>query len=179
MSRVGKNPIQVPASVVVAIDGSTVRAKGPRGELEKKFSPDITIRKDQDTIFVERPTDSKRHRSLHGLTRSLVANMIHGVSTGFEKTLEIVGVGYRAVLKGANLEIQIGYSHPVIVTKTEGIEFEVPAPTRIVVKGTDKQLVGEIAAEIREIRRPEPYKGKGIRYAGEYVRRKVGKTATA
>ena len=179
MSRVGKNPIQVPANVEVTIDGSTVRAKGPQGELEKKFSPDITIRKDQDTVFVERPTDSKRHKSLHGLTRSLVANMIHGVSMGFEKTLEIVGVGYRAALKGANLEIQIGYSHPVIVAKTEGIEFEVPAPNRIVVKGTDKQLVGEIAAEIREIRRPEPYKGKGIRYAGEYVRRKVGKTATA
>lgn len=179
MSRVGKNPIQVPKTVQVTIDKATVITKGPKGQLEKKFSPDIIIRMDGDVIYVERPTDNKRHRSLHGLTRTLVANMVQGVDVGFEKTLEIVGVGYRAALKGTNLEIQAGYSHPVTVMKTEGIEFEVPAPNRIVVKGADKQLVGEIAAEIRAIRKPEPYKGKGIRYAGEYIRRKVGKTAAS
>ena len=177
MSRVGKIPIQIPGGVEVAIDGSKLRAKGPKGELEKEFSPDITLRKEDNVVYVERPSDSKRHKSLHGLTRTLAANMINGVSTGFEKVLEIVGVGYRAALKGSNLEILIGYSHPVVVSKVEGIEFEVPAPTRIIVKGPDKQLVGEIAAEIRAIRKPEPYKGKGIKYAGEHIRRKVGKTA--
>ncbi len=155
-----------------------MRIKGPKGGLEKELPPGITLRKEENVIYIERPSDSNQHRSLHGLTRTLVANMVHGVSIGFEKTLEIVGVGYRAALKGSNLEIQVGYSHPVTVTKTEGIEFEVPAPNKIVVKGADKQLVGEIAAEIREIRKPEPYKGKGIKYAGEYIRRKVGKTAT-
>ncbi len=179
MSRVGKNPIEVPSGVDVVIDKSTVIAKGPKGELKKTFSPDIGIKKEGDTIYVERPTDSARHKSLHGLTRTLVANMVQGVHAGFEKTLEISGVGYRAVLKGSNLELAVGYSHPVMVNRTEGIEFEVPAPNRIVVKGPDKQLVGEIAAEIRAIRKPEPYKGKGIRYAGEYVRRKVGKTAAS
>jgi large subunit ribosomal protein L6 len=178
MSRVGKNPIQIPNGVEVIIEGSKVRAKGPKGELEKKFSPEITIRKDENVIYVERFSESNRHKSLHGLTRTLVANMVNGVSTGFEKTLEIVGVGYRAALKGSNLEIQVGYSHPAVVSKTEGIEFEVPAPNKIVVKGADKQLVGEVAAEIRAIRKPEPYKGKGIKYAGEHIRRKVGKTAT-
>lgn len=178
MSRVGKSPIQIPSGVEVTIDGSLVKVKGPKGELEKRFALEITVRKDESVILVERPSDSKRHRSLHGLTRSLVANMVHGVSAGFEKTLEIVGVGYRAALKGSNVEIQAGYSHPVLVTKSEGVEFEVPAPNKIIVKGADKQLVGEIAAEIRAIRKPEPYKGKGIKYAGEHVRRKVGKTAT-
>jgi len=179
MSRVGNNPIKIPSGVEVAIDGSTLRAKGPKGQLEKSFCPEITIKKENDVIYVERPTDSKRHKSLHGLTRTLIANMINGVSTGFEKTLEIVGVGYRATLKGSNVEILAGYSHPVMVNKTEGIEFEVPAPNKIVVKGADKQLVGEIAAEIRAIRKPEPYKGKGIKYAGEHIRRKVGKTAAS
>jgi large subunit ribosomal protein L6 len=179
MSRVGRNPIQVPSGVEVVIDKSMVTAKGPKGELQKRFAPDIQIRQEGGTIYVERPTDSGRHRSLHGLTRTLVANMVEGVHKGFEKTLEINGVGYRATLKGSDLEIAAGYSHPVAVHKIEGIEFEVPAPNRIVVKGADKQLVGEIAAEIRAIRKPEPYKGKGIRYAGEYVRRKVGKTAAS
>lgn len=178
MSRVGKSPIPIPSGVEVTIDGSIVRVKGPNGQLEKKFSPEITIRKDDSQILVERPTDSNRHKSLHGLTRTLVFNMVHGVSAGFEKALEIVGVGYRAALKGSNVEILIGYSHPVLVKKPEGIEFEVPAPTKIVVKGADKQLVGEVAAEIRAIRKPEPYKGKGIKYAGEHIRRKVGKTAS-
>lgn len=177
MSRVGKNPIQVPSGVDVTIEGSLVRVKGPKGELEKELSAEIKIRKEDNIIYVERPTESKRHKSLHGLTRTLVANMVQGVSTGFDKTLEIVGVGYRAMLKGNNLEIQVGYSHPVLVQKVDGIEFEVPALNRIVVKGADKQLVGEIAAEIRAIKKPEPYKGKGIKYAGEHIRRKVGKTA--
>ena len=179
MSRVGRSPIPVPSGVEVIIDKSVVTTKGPNGELTKEFSPDILIEKEGDTIYVKRPTDSGRHRSLHGLTRTLVANMVEGVHTGFAKTLEINGVGYRAALKGANLEIAVGYSHPVTVEQAEGIEFEVPAPNRIVVKGADKQQVGEIAAEIRAIRKPEPYKGKGIRYAGEYVRRKVGKTAAS
>jgi len=178
MSRVGKNPIQIPNDVEVIIEGSKVRAKGPKGELEKNLAPEITIRKEENVIYVERPSDSNYHKSLHGLTRTLVANVINGVSAGFEKTLEIVGVGYRAAVKGGNLEIQVGYSHPVVVSKIAGIEFEVPAPNKIIVKGADKQLVGEIAAEIRAIRKPEPYKGKGIRYAGEHIRRKVGKTAT-
>jgi len=179
MSRVGSSPIKIPSGVEVAIDGSTLRVKGPKGQLEKSFCSEITVKKDNDVLYVERPTDSKRHKSLHGLTRTLIANMVIGVSTGFEKNLEIVGVGYRAALKGSNVEILVGYSHPVTVKKIEGIEFEVPAPNKIVVKGADKQLVGEIAAEIRAIRKPEPYKGKGIKYAGEHIRRKVGKTATA
>ncbi len=177
MSRIGKAPIPVPAGVDVTIDGNRVAVKGPKGELAGEFSPEIAITMSDSVISVTRPSDANRHRALHGLTRTLVANMVHGVTNGFEKRLEIVGVGYRAALKGSELEIQVGYSHPVVVTPPELIEFEVPAATQIVVKGIDKQQVGQVAANIRAIRRPEPYKGKGIRYQGEVVRRKVGKRA--
>lgn len=170
-------PIPVPTGVEVSIDKSRVTVKGPKGELARDIVPDITVRQDEGQLFVERPTDQSRHRALHGLTRSLVANMVTGVSEGFSKTLEIVGVGYRAQLKGSDLEIAVGYSHPVTVKPPKGIAFEVPMPTRIHVRGIDKQQVGEIAAEIRDVRKPEPYKGKGIRYANEHVRRKAGKTA--
>lgn len=170
-------PIPVPAGVEVNIDKSRITVKGPKGELERDIVADITVRRDEGQLVVERPTDQGRHRALHGLTRSLVANMVTGVSEGFSKTLEIVGVGYRATLKGRDLELQMGYSHPVTITAPAGITFDVPMPTRIHVHGIDKQQVGEIAAEIRDIRKPEPYKGKGIRYADEYVRRKAGKTA--
>jgi len=176
MSRIGRAPIEIPSGVEVKIEGSQVTVKGPKGELSKVFSPHMTIKRDENKIIVERPSDDLLHKSLHGLTRSLIANMIHGVSQGYQKVLEISGVGYRAVLKGDHLEIQVGYSHPVVVPKRRGVEFELPSPTRIVVKGADKQLVGQIAANIRAIRKPEPYKGKGIRYEGEYIRRKVGKT---
>ncbi len=176
MSRVGKKPIIIPESVEVQIEGSTVRVKGPKGELSKTFCA-LTIKKEEDKILVERPSDNRLHKSLHGLTRTLIANMITGVSSGFEKILEIEGVGYRAIRKGDHLELQVGFSHPVIFHRPEGIQIEVPHPTRIVVKGADKEMVGEVAAQIRAIRKPEPYKGKGIRYLGEHVRRKVGKTA--
>ncbi len=170
-------PIPVPSGVEVTIDRSRVTVKGPKGELSQEVSPEMTVRRTDGEVIVERPTDQGRHRSLHGLTRSLIANMVQGVSEGYSKTLEIVGVGYRAALKGKDLEIQIGYSHPVNVKAPEGISFEVPLPTRIRVHGIDKQQVGEVAAEIRDIRKPEPYKGKGIRYENEHVRRKAGKTA--
>lgn len=177
MSRIGKKPIEVPAGVEVEITGNMLRAKGPKGELSRALPAEIIIKKENNVILVERPSDNPRHRSLHGLTRTLIANVVQGVSQGFEKNLEIVGVGYKAVKKGNDLEIQVGYSSPVIVAKAEGIEFEVPAPTKITVRGADKELVGETAAKIRAIREPEPYKGKGIKYAGEYIRRKAGKTA--
>jgi large subunit ribosomal protein L6 len=151
--------------------------KGPRGSLEQAFSPEMKVVLEDGALRVERPSDERTHRSLHGLTRTLIANMVEGVTNGFEKRLEIVGVGYRATLKGSDLEIAAGYSHPVPFRAPEGIEFEVPAPTRIVVRGIDKQLVGETAAQIRKIRKPEPYKGKGIRYEGEHVRKKAGKAA--
>lgn len=176
MSRVGKYPIEIPAGVEVQIDGSTVRAKGPKGELTKVFAPDIIVRKEENKIIVERPSDNYIHKSLHGLTRALLANMITGVNIGFQRTLEIVGVGYKAAKKGDRLELQVGYSHPVVVPKRLGVEIEVPSPTRVVVMGVDKELVGEVAACIRAIRKPEPYKGKGIKYEDEYIRRKVGKT---
>ena len=153
--------------------------KGPKGQLTQTFNEDMKITLDDGSVLVERPSDGREHRSLHGLTRSLIANMVIGVSEGFSKNLEIVGVGYRAALKGKDLEMQLGFSHPVLVKAEEGITFEVPAPTKITVSGIDKQRVGQIAAEIRDWRRPEPYKGKGVRYEGEYVRRKVGKTAAA
>ncbi len=153
--------------------------KGPKGELTQTFNEDMTITLDEGSVLVERPSDEREHRSLHGLTRSLIANMVIGVSEGFSKNLEIVGVGYRAALKGKDLEMQLGFSHPVLVKAEDGITFEVPAQTKITVSGIDKQRVGQVAAEIRDWRRPEPYKGKGIRYEGEYVRRKVGKTAAA
>ena len=177
MSRIGKMPVVVPSGVEVKIDGSTVTVKGPKGELTETYHEDMKISMSDGSVIVERPSDGREHRSLHGLTRSLIANMVIGVSEGYEKSLEIVGVGYRAVLKGKDLEMQLGYSHPVMVKAEEGITFEVPAATKVIVRGIDKQRVGQVAAEIRAWRKPEPYKGKGIRYVGEHVRRKVGKTA--
>jgi large subunit ribosomal protein L6 len=177
MSRIGRQPIPVPETVTVSIEPEIVRVNGPRGELSERVPRDITVEQRDGELVVTRPTDRAEHRALHGLTRSLVANMVVGVTTGYEKRLEIQGVGYRAVLKGRDLELALGYSHPVPVKAPEGIEFEVPQPTRVVVKGNSKQMVGEIAAYIRKQRPPEPYKGKGIRYEGEYVARKVGKRA--
>jgi len=177
MSRIGRQPIPLPAGVTVAIEPETVRVNGPKGALSERIHKDIEVTQDGEQLVVSRPTDRGEHRALHGLTRSLVANMVHGVTTGYEKRLEIQGVGYRAQLKGKNLELAVGFSHPVGVPAPEGIEFEVPQPTRVVVKGISKQLVGETAAIIRKQRPPEPYKGKGIRYEGEHVPRKVGKRA--
>jgi large subunit ribosomal protein L6 len=177
MSRIGKQPIQVPAGVDVFIEPELVRVKGTRGELEERVSRDISVEQEDGSIVVKRPTDRGEHRALHGLTRSLIANMVTGVTEGFEKRLEIQGVGYRAALRGRDIELQVGYSHPVQIKAPAGIEFEVPAPTQIIVRGISKQAVGEVAARIRKTRPPEPYKGKGIRYAGEYVQRKVGKRA--
>ena len=177
MSRIGRKPIPVPETVTVTIEPELVRVHGPRGELSERVHRDITVAQEDANLVVTRPTDRGEHRALHGLTRSLVANMVEGVTSGFEKRLEIQGVGYRAALKGKDLELALGYSHPVAVKAPDGIEFEVPMPTRIVIRGNSKQAVGEIAAIIRKQRPPEPYKGKGIRYEGEYVARKVGKRA--
>jgi large subunit ribosomal protein L6 len=178
MSRIGRQPIEVPSGVEVTVaDGNVVTVSGPRGELSQRVHETMKVLTEDGTVRVERPDDEGFSRSLHGLTRSLVANMVEGVTKGFEKRLQIVGVGYRAAMKGSDVELQVGYSHPVLVTKPDGIEFEVPTPTQIVVRGNDKQLVGETAARIRRIRKPEPYKGKGIRYEGEYVRKKAGKAA--
>jgi len=177
MSRIGRAPITVPAGVDVAITGNNVAVKGPKGNLSLDVHPNMSVALDNGVMLVTRPDDSGPNRSLHGLTRTLIDNMVTGVTTGFQKKLEIQGVGYRASKKGADLEILVGYSHPVVVPPPENIEFEVPVPTQIVVKGIDKQRVGQVAAEIRAIRKPEPYKGKGIRYEGEVVRRKVGKRA--
>jgi large subunit ribosomal protein L6 len=178
MSRIGKQPIEIPGGVDVEIgDGNIVTVKGPRGSLTQTMHADMRLVTGDGQLRVERPDDENFHRSLHGLTRSLLANMVAGVTTGFEKRLEIVGVGYRAAMKGSDLEIQAGYSHPVLVAAPDGVEFEVPTPTQIVVRGNDKQAVGEVAANIRKVRKPEPYKGKGIRYEGEYVRKKAGKAA--
>ena len=178
MSRIGKQPIELPSGVQVDIaDGNVVTVKGPRGSLTQTMHADMLIAIEDGTLTVQRPDNESFHRSLHGLTRSLLANMVDGVTNGFEKRLQIVGVGYRAALKGSDLEIAAGYSHPVVVAQPDGIEFEVPTPTQIVVRGNDKQQVGEIAANIRKVRKPEPYKGKGIRYEGEYVRKKAGKAA--
>jgi large subunit ribosomal protein L6 len=178
MSRIGKQPITIPSGVEVTLDGRHVTVKGPKGTLEHDAPEDITITREGDALVVARPDDEREHRSLHGLTRSLVANMVVGVSEGFSKELEIVGVGYRAAAAGPKrLDLQLGFSHPVAVDAPEGVEFEVPTPTRITVRGFDKQLVGQVAADIRKIRKPEPYKGKGIRYADERVLRKAGKSA--
>ena len=177
MSRIGKKPIPVPTSVTVTVEPEVVRVAGPRGNLEERKNRAIDVVQEDGQLLVKRPTDRAEHRALHGLTRSLVANMVEGVTSGFEKRLEIQGVGYRAVLKGRDLELALGYSHAVPVKAPDGIEFEVPQPTRVVVKGISKQQVGELAAYIRKQRPPEPYKGKGIRYEGEYVARKVGKRA--
>jgi large subunit ribosomal protein L6 len=177
MSRIGRQPIPVPDGVTVVIEPDVVHVSGPRGALSERVHRDMKIENNDGVLNVSRPTDRGEHRALHGLTRSLVANMVEGVTNGYAKTLEIQGVGYRAVLKGRDLELALGYSHPVPVKAPEGIEFEVPQPTRVIVKGISKQLVGEIAANIRKQRPPEPYKGKGIRYEGEHVARKVGKRA--
>jgi large subunit ribosomal protein L6 len=178
MSRVGKKPITVPSGVDVTISGSHIAVKGPKGQLEMDAPEDITVARDGDDIVVTRPDDERAHRALHGLTRSLVNNMVLGVSEGFSRDLEIVGVGYRCLAQGQDkIELQVGYSHSVPVKAPDGITFEVPAPNRVTVKGIDKQLVGQVAADIRKIRKPEPYKGKGIRYADERVLRKAGKSA--
>lgn len=175
MSRVGTKPVAVPPNVDVEIDGSSVKVKGPKGELSRRIHQDIKVNLEDGRILVERPSESKVHKSLHGLTRSLIANMVEGVSDGYQKALELVGVGYRASKAGDRLVLSVGYSKPVEFDPPEGIQIDVPSPTSVVVKGSDKEKVGEIAARIRRVRPPEPYQGKGIRYAGERVRRKVGK----
>jgi large subunit ribosomal protein L6 len=177
MSRIGRKPVAVPDAVTVTIAPGNIAVKGPKGELTQTYSQDMTVSQEDGTILVARPTDRGEHRALHGLTRSLIANMVQGVTDGFEKRLEIQGVGYRAALKGKNLELALGFSHPVSIEAPAGIDFEVPQPTEIIVRGIDKQLVGQVAADIRKRRPPEPYKGKGIRYRDEQVLRKVGKRA--
>jgi large subunit ribosomal protein L6 len=177
MSRIGKSPIEIPPGVSVSVSPGRVMVNGPLGELSQQVPGRMMVEQEDGRIVVKRPTERGEDRALHGLTRTLVANMVEGVTKGFEKRLEIQGVGYRATLRGEALELAVGYSHPVVIEPRPGISFEVPAPTQIVVKGIDKQQVGQTAAEIRKVRPPEPYKGKGIRYAGEYVRRKVGKRA--
>jgi large subunit ribosomal protein L6 len=177
MSRIGRKPVPVPDAVSVEIAPGNIAVKGPKGELRQVLSPEMKIEQEDGTVTVSRPTNRGEHRALHGLTRSLIANMVEGVTDGFEKRLEIQGVGYRAALKGKKLELALGYSHPVAIDAPEGIDFEVPQPTEIIIKGIDKQLVGQVAADIRKRRPPEPYKGKGIRYKDEQVLRKVGKRA--
>jgi large subunit ribosomal protein L6 len=177
MSRIGRAPITIPSGVDVTLAGNSVAVKGPKGQLILEVHPKMQVALEDGVMTVTRPDDSGPNRALHGLTRTLLSNMVTGVTAGFEKRLEIQGVGYRASKRGADLEILVGYSHPVVIVPPENIEFDVPSPTQIVVKGIDKQRVGQIAAEIRAIRKPEPYKGKGIRYEGETVRRKVGKRA--
>ena len=176
MSRIGKAPIAVPAGVDVTIAGRTVTIKGPKGTLSRDIPGEIIVRKEESTILVERPNDERENRSLHGLSRTLVNNMVIGVTDGFTKELEIVGVGYRAEAQGQNLRLALGFSHPVMVPAPDGISFEIPQQTRVIVKGIDKELVGQVAANIRSIRKPEPYKGKGVRYLGERIVRKAGKT---
>ena len=178
MSRIGKAPIPVPSGVEVSISGRQVAVKGPKGALDLEVPGEITVRQDGEEILVERPDDERVNRAMHGLTRSLVNNMMVGVSEGFRKELQIVGVGYRCIAKGTDaLELQLGFSHPVFIEAPDGISFEVPEPTRIIVSGPDKQVVGQVAADIRSHRKPEPYKGKGVRYLGEHVARKAGKAA--
>ncbi|MDM5329389.1 50S ribosomal protein L6 [Neobacillus sp. CF12] len=176
MSRVGKKPIEIPAGVTVTLNNSTVTVKGPKGELTRSFNPDIEIKVEENLITITRPTDVKEHRALHGTTRAVIANMVEGVSKGFERKLELIGVGYRAQKQGNKLVLNVGYSHPVEIEPETGLEIEVPTNTRITISGTDKERVGALAANIRQVRPPEPYKGKGIRYEGEFVRRKEGKT---
>jgi large subunit ribosomal protein L6 len=177
MSRIGRKPIEIPDGVEIDVKPGAVSVKGPKGALEQSVNREMTVAIDDGTLTVSRPTDRGDHRALHGLTRSLIANMVEGVTNGFERRLEIQGVGYRANLRGKDLEMALGYSHPVSIEAPEGIEFEVPQPTEVIVRGIDKQLVGETAARIRKSRPPEPYKGKGVRYRGEHVARKVGKRA--
>lgn len=175
MSRVGKMPVEVPSGVDLKIEGNTVSVKGPKGELSREFHERVTLTVEDGVVTVSRANDERESRALHGLSRALLANMVTGVSDGYRRELEIVGVGYRAALKGSDLELQLGFSHPVTVQAPEGVVFEVPEPTKVAVIGIDKELVGQVAANIRKIRPPEPYKGKGVRYAGEHVRRKAGK----
>ena len=175
MSRIGRLPITVPSGVDVTIDGRTVTVKGPKGSLSRSLHPDMTISHEEATLVVTRPTEQKTHKQLHGLTRTLVNNMVVGVTDGYRKALEITGVGYRAALSGRKLQLNLGYSHQIEIDPPEGISFEVENPTRLAVVGIDKELVGQIAARVRSTRKPEPYKGKGVRYAGEYIRRKAGK----
>jgi large subunit ribosomal protein L6 len=177
MSRVGRRPIPIPSGVEVKVEGERVTVKGPKGTLEQVVHPAMSVSVDDGNVIVTRPSEERLHRALHGLTRSLVANMVEGVTNGYAKTLEIQGVGYRASLKGSTLEVAVGYSHPVVVEPPQGVTFEVPQPNRIIVSGTDKQVVGQVAANVRAIRKPDAYKGKGIRYQGEYVRKKAGKAA--
>jgi len=176
MSRIGKKPIEIPAGVTVTIAGSDVTVKGPKGELTRTFNSDITIALEDNILTVTRPSDAKNHRALHGTTRALISNMVEGVSAGFEKSLELIGVGYRAQKQGTKLVLNVGYSHPVEIEPEAGIEVEVPSNTKIIIKGASKERVGALAANVRDVRPPEPYKGKGIRYTGEVVRRKEGKT---
>lgn len=176
MSRIGNQPIAIPSGVDITLDGHTLTVKGPKGTLSHQLPESMQVEVAADEVKVTRPSDDKEHKSLHGLTRSLINNMVIGVTEGYSKTLEIVGVGYRAAMKGKNLNLTLGFSHPVIMEPPAGIEFETPEPTKIIVKGADKEVVGQVAAEIRGWRKPEPYKGKGVRYEGEHVRRKAGKT---
>jgi large subunit ribosomal protein L6 len=175
MSRIGRLPIAVPSGVDVTIDGRQVTVKGPRGQLSRELHPDMTVGREDGNLVVTRPTEQKHHKQLHGLTRTLVNNMVVGVTTGYRKGLEITGVGYRAVLVGRRLQLSLGYSHPVEIEPPEGISFELENPTRVAVVGIDKELVGQMAARVRSTRKPEPYKGKGVKYAGERIRRKAGK----
>lgn len=175
MSRIGRMPITIPSGVTVKMEGNVVSVKGPKGELTRTLHPDMIIKMEENTIIVERPSENKQHRSLHGLTRTLISNMVIGVTEGYKKTLEIAGVGYRAAKAGTRLNLTLGFSHPVFVDPPEGITIDVPAPNRIVVSGINKEAVGAMAANIRSFREPEPYKGKGIKYEGEHVRRKIGK----
>jgi large subunit ribosomal protein L6 len=177
MSRIGRKPVEVPAGVAVSISPGRVMVNGPLGELSQDIPQRISVEQSDGELLVRRPSERGEDRALHGLTRTILANMVEGVTKGFEKNLEIQGIGYRAALRGTDLELNVGYSHPVVMKPPTGITFEVPAPTQVIVKGIDKQRVGQVAAEVRAIRPPEPYKGKGIRYRGEYVRRKVGKRA--
>ncbi len=179
MSRIGKLPVKIPRGVNVSVDASTVTVRGSKGEIRRRLHPEMGLRVDGDAVVVTRPSESKRHRSLHGLTRTLVSNMVEGVSKGFEKQLELVGVGYRAARQGEMLVVNAGYSHPVRYRVPAGVTIDVPEPTRIVIKGADKEAVGQVSAQVRKIRPPEPYKGKGITYRGERIRRKAGKTGKA
>ncbi len=179
MSRVGKKIIDLPANVTIEIEPNLVRVKGPKGELSQTIHPEMQVLVKDNSVVVKRPNDEPYYRALHGLTQRLIANMVEGVSQGFSRTLEIVGVGYRAALKGSDLELSVGYSHPIVFKKIPGIDFEVPNASTVIVKGIDKQMVGEVAAKIRAIRGPEPYKGKGIKYSGEFIKRKAGKAGKA
>jgi large subunit ribosomal protein L6 len=175
MSRIGKNPIAVPKGVTITIEGNNVKVKGPKGELQRAISPDLKVVYENDQVTVTRPSDEAKHKALHGLSRTLVANMIEGVTTGFKKQLEIVGVGYKAEARPYGLQLALGFSHPVEYRAPEGIKLSAPAPTSVIIEGANKEIVGQVAAELRSLRPPEPYKGKGIKYVGEQIRRKAGK----